>query len=269
MTTLRKRLYHLVEADVDGTSHEGHDSVDMFLMLLIVLNIAAVVLESVPELEHAYAAQFWYFELFSVIIFTLEYIVRISVCTINPLYAHPILGRLRYASTPMVVIDLFAILPFYLPMFFALDLRMLRMLRMLRFLRVLKFGRYSTSLRLIGRVLYAKRVDLMVTLSVVVLLIVLSSSVMYVFEHEAQPAEFTSIPKAMWWSVETLTTVGYGDVYPITLVGKMFAAMIALLGVGIFALPAGILASGFAEEMRKRARTSSQCCPHCGKELES
>ncbi len=268
MNSLRERLHHLVEADAGDHISARYDSLDIFLMLLIMVNIVAVILETVPEIGTPYAAVFRYFELFSVAVFSLEYIVRLSLCTLNPRYAHPVRGRIRYALTPLLLIDLLAVLPFYLPFFIVLDLRMLRILRMLRFIRVLKFGRYSKSLQLVARVLNARRIDLMVAFSVVVLLITLSSSVMYVFEHEAQPESFTSIPKAMWWSVETLTTVGYGDVYPVTMVGKMFAAIIALLGVGIFALPAGILASGFADEMSKRTEPVACRCPHCGKMID-
>ncbi|MCZ7556284.1 MAG: ion transporter [Bacteroidia bacterium] len=266
MGALKRKIWELIEAEDSGSSSRmRYDWVDLFLMTLISLNVVAVVLETVPELGRSYAAAFRWFETFSVIVFTVEYIIRIAVCTENPLFKGALRGRLRFALTPFAIIDLLAILPSLLPLFFALDLRILRILRIFRFLRVLKLGRYSHSLRVIGRVLAAKRADLAVTIVVVLLLLTLASSAIYVLESDAQPEAFTSIPMSMWWGIATLTTVGYGDVYPITTLGKIFAAIIALLGVGIVALPAGILASGFSEEMNRRGSMSATTvCPVCG-----
>ncbi|MFZ1729023.1 MAG: ion transporter [Bacteroidota bacterium] len=270
MSNLRKKLYNLVEVpelESDRVDRR-YDWLDHFLMVLITVNVLAVVFETVPEIGGPYRSYFRWFEIFSVIVFTVEYILRIAVCTENPRYAAPFYGRLRFILTPMLLVDLLAILPFYLPMLITLDLRMLRILRILRFLRVLKFGRYSQSLQLIGRVMKAKRTELLITLVAVLLLLTLASSIMYVAENQAQPEAFSSIPKSMWWGITTLTTVGYGDVYPVTTIGKVFAAMIALLGVGIFALPAGILASGFSEEIAKPKDNDGQICPACGQKTE-
>lgn len=269
MRSLRKTVYELLEAPGGETgSWRRHDWVDLFLMTLITLNIVAVILETVPEIGGEWAGFFWWFEFGSVVVFSVEYLLRLLVCTENPRYTGSVTGRLRFALSPMAIVDLLAILPFYLPMLLAVDLRMLRMLRMLRFLRVLKLGRYSTSMQLIGRVLHAKRADLLITMTVVIFLLTLASGAMYVVEHEAQPQSFDSIPKAMWWGIATLTTVGYGDVYPITAAGKLLAAVIALLGVGIFALPAGILASGFSQEIERRG-TGRCTCPACGHEFDA
>jgi voltage-gated potassium channel len=128
-------------------------------------------------------------------------------------------------------------------------------------------GRYSESLRTVTRVIRSKKEQLSVAVFVVAIMLVVASSAMYYLEHEAQPKTFSSIPAAMWWGVVTLTTAGYGDIYPVTTLGKVVGAMIALLGVGLFALPAGILASGFAEELRDR-REEKQICPHCGRAID-
>jgi voltage-gated potassium channel len=271
MGALKRKIWELIEAEDSGSSSRmRYDWVDLFLMTLISLNVIAVVLESVPELGASFATEFRWFETMSVIIFTIEYIVRIAVCTENPQFRGAVRGRVRFALTPLAIIDLLAILPSLLPLLFAIDLRIIRILRIFRFLRVLKLGRYSRSLQVIGRVLASKRADLAMTIIVVALLLTLASSAMYVLEKDAQPQAFTSIPMAMWWGIATLTTVGYGDVYPITTFGKMFAAIIALLGVGIVALPAGILASGFAEELNRRSPAPPpRSCPACGHRYSS
>jgi voltage-gated potassium channel len=267
MGSLQKKLYDLVEApDNHVTSVQRYDWADIFLMALITLNVIAVIVESIPAVGREYHEEFYWFELFSVIVFSIEYCIRLAVCTEHPRYRHPVTGRLRFALSPLAIVDILAILPFYLPHLIAVDLRIMRLLRMFRFIRVLKFGRYSRSLQLIGRVLHAKKSDLITTIIVVVLLLTLSSSAMYLIENEEQPDAFTSIPMAMWWGIATLTTVGYGDVYPITALGKILAAIIALLGVGIFALPAGILASGFSEQIaEEKGKQAFDVCPTCSR----
>jgi voltage-gated potassium channel len=199
-------------------------------------------------------------------IFTVEYILRLWTCTINIRFKKPVIGRLGFAATPMSIIDLMAILPFYMPMLI-FDLRFVRVLRLFRLFRLFKLGRYSESLKKFGNVLKSKREELGITVFIVTMLLIFASSVMYHFENEAQPVAFSSIPKAMWWSVATLTTVGYGDVYPVTNIGKLFGSIIAILGVGMVALPAGILASGFAEEIKNKEK-GQIICPHCGKNID-
>lgn len=164
-----------------------------------------------------------------------------------------------------MLIDILAIAPFYLAL--AGDLRAIRVLRLFRLFRVIKVARYSKAVQTLGRVIRAKREELLVAVFVLIVLLVLSSSLMYYVENDDQPAAFGSIPEAMWWSIATLTTVGYGDVHPITPLGKFIASIIAVLGIALFALPTGILGSGFVEEMQKE-RLHKQVCPHCGKDIE-
>ncbi len=241
--------------------------VDGFIITLIALNVGAVILESVDALAAAYSGYFYQFEVFSVAVFTLEYLLRLGVCVELPEYRGPVLGRLRYMVTPLALIDLLAILPFYLHMLIPLDLRFLRMLRLLRFFRLFKMVRYLESMQLLGTVVRRKKEELVLTFLVSGILLVLASSLIYFMEHEAQPQVFSSIPAAMWWGVATMTTVGYGDVYPVTPAGKLFGGFIAVLGLGMFALPAGLLASGFVDEIQNRNRGSGKC-PHCGEDLE-
>lgn len=262
--SLKKRVYEAVECYTPaGEGASVVDRFDRFIMAMIVANVFAVMLETVDWIGRPYAAYFRAFEIFSVAVFTAEYALRIWSCTVDPRYAGAFRGRLRFALTPMAVIDLLAIIPFYLE-FLPFDLRFVRSLRLFRLFRVFKLARYAASLRTFDNVLRAKREELLISLFVLVVLLVFASSAMYYAENEAQPEKFTSIPAAMWWGAAALTTVGYGDVFPVTAFGQLLGAVIAILGIGLFALPTGILASGFAEEIQKRRRRQSALCPHCG-----
>jgi voltage-gated potassium channel len=267
---LEKLKYRVYDVLIETDDNELVDRiVATFLMILILINAGAVVLESVDEYQQQFAAVFNTLETFSVAVFTLEYVLRLWVITYVPRFAKPVTGRMRYALTPMALIDLLAILPAYLPLFFGTDLRLVRMLRIFRLFRLLKLNRYIVALNTLDDVVKSKREELVTIFVMILTMLFFSASLMYVLESEAQPDKFQSIPAAMWWAVATLTTVGYGDVYPVTPLGKLLGAVIAFLGVGIFALPAGILASGFAEEIRKnRALKEEKCCPHCGREYE-
>ena len=191
------------------------------------------------------------FEIFSVAVFTVEYGLRLWTCTENPRWrgAGPLVARLRYAATPMAICDLLAVLPFYLAMLVAIDLRFLRVFRLLR---ILKLTRFSPAAETLAAVVNNERRALFSALVLMLTLLTIASSLMYLVEKDIQPEAFGSIPAAMWWGMATLTTVGYGDVTPMTPLGKLLGAGIAILGVGMFALPAGILASGYAQEIKKR-----------------
>ncbi|MBA7517713.1 hypothetical protein ES705_09767 [subsurface metagenome] len=262
---IKKRTYEILEKALPGDVQSR--IFDIFIMTLIILNIIAVVLGTVKNLAAQYHAFFKTFEIFSVLVFTIEYTLRLWSCTTDQKYKDSIKGRLRFASTPLVIVDLIAILPFYLPMIIPLDLRFIRILRLFRMFRMFKMGRYSESMKTLGNVLKAKKEELLITVSAVIVLLIVVSSIMYFVENEAQPEAFSSIPAAMWWGVATLTTVGYGDVYPVTVLGKFLGAIIALLGIGMFALPAGILGGGFVEEIQKRREKQKTICPHCGKDI--
>ncbi|AFZ43102.1 Ion transport protein [Halothece sp. PCC 7418] len=244
---------------------------DIFLLGLIFLNLVAVALETVDSLFEQYYFWFRAFEIFSVAVFTIEYLLRVWSCTVKEAYRHPIWGRLRFMVTPLSIIDLLAIIPFYLPLL-SPQLRVGRALRLFRLFRVLKLNRYTDSLKILVRVLRLKQEELILSLFVLSILLAIASSLIYFAEHNAQPEAFSSIPEAMWWGTITLTTVGYGDVYPITLIGRMLGAILAILGIGLFALPAGILASGFSEELQarkaKRKQENASVCPHCGKAIQ-
>ena len=263
--SLQKRVHEIVEVAKD--SDRASRVFDVFLMALIAANVVAVTLESVEGIQRAVPRVFHVFEVASVLVFAVEYVLRVWSCVQSPQFSGPLRGRLRFAVTPMAVCDLVAILPFFMTSL-GLDFRFVRAFRLLRLFRIAKLGRYSSTLQLLGRVLEAKAEGLVVTLFVLSLLLIVASSLMYFAEHEAQPEVFSSVPAAMWWGVATLTTVGYGDAYPITVAGKLIASVIALLGIGLFALPAGMLAAGFIEEFQG-GTAARRTCPHCGAEMSS
>jgi voltage-gated potassium channel len=266
--SLRRRAYALVEpVSAVDLSTTKYDLFDIFIVVLIFLNIVAIILHSLKSLALQYSSLFRDFEFFSIVVFTFEYLLRLWSCPVNPKYRRPVFGRLKLVFSPMVLIDLLAILPFYLPLLLPVDLRFLRALRLLRIFRIAKIGRYSESLHLFGRVFKSRRTELGLSLFLILILLVVSSSLLFFFEESAQPDKFKSIPDAMWWGVVTLTTVGYGDIYPITPVGKLFSAVISILGIAFFALPAGIMSAGFIEELRAK-RAEGKFCPHCGERID-
>lgn len=239
---------------------------DVFIITLIILNVIAVVLESIEPLRQQFRTQFEYFELFSVIVFTVEYILRIWTANLIPEYKKPVTGNLKYALTPLAIIDLIAFLPFYLP-FVGVDLRLLRMLRIFRLFRLFKIARYTEALSFITRVFKKKKEELVISLIFTVFLLLIASTLMYYVENESQPENFSSIPETMWWGIATLTTVGYGDIYPITPLGQFLGGIIAIIGIGLFALPTGILASGFSDEISRR-KLKDECCSTCGQTIK-
>jgi voltage-gated potassium channel len=257
--TLKARLYELLEGEADDDRLTR--AFDFAMVLLIAVNVVAVILESVERFEVAFEPVFRWIEIISVMIFTAEYAARLWTCTEDDAYREPIRGRLRFAMTPLALIDLLAIVPFY-SRALDFDLRMLRVLRMLRLLRVLKVGRYSEALTTIWNVIRAKKEELAMSILVILLLMVLGSGLLYVAEKEAQPGAFESIPAAMWWATVFLSSADFNDVRPITSIGQLLGVALALLNVGLLAIPTGILGSGFAEEFRRRRGVET--CRACG-----
>jgi len=265
--TLKRRVHEMVEA-IPAPGGDGRVTIDPFdagMIVLIVANVVAVMLETVAAVQARFGRALFVFECASIAVFTTEYTLRLWACTENPRYARAVAGRLRFAVTPMALIDLLAILPFYLQLFIAADLRFILALRLLRMLRVLKLGRYSAAARTLGRVLRSKREELAVMALVTGIVLVIASGLMYYAEHPHQPEKFSSIPASMWWAVITLTTIGYGDVFPVSPLGQALGGVIAVCGIGLVALPTAIVSAGFAEEVARRRKAEARHCPHCGK----
>ncbi len=246
-----KRLRHLVYNILQNDDHDTlfSRSIDYFLILLILTNVAAVIAESVDQWYYPYQDYFTLFENFSIVVFSIEYLLRFwSVAEAKPDNT-TWRQRWEWLKSPSALIDLIAIAPAFLNFFVSIDLRFLRILRLFR---ILKLTRYFASMRILLVVISKEKGSFQAVIFILIIMIVTASSGIYLVENHAQPEEFESIPKAMWWAVVTLTTVGYGDVTPITNAGKILGAIITILGVGLAALPAGILATGLANELEQR-----------------
>lgn len=248
-------------------------AINLGLLAVIALSVTASVLETDTALAARAPRLLAWVEWVSIAVFTVEYALRLWCCVLDPHFARPVLGRLRFALTPMALVDLVAIAPFYLELYWpgTIDLRFLRTLRLLRLLRLLRSERASHAFTTLTRVLQGKRPDLIISLVVVVVAMFVSAGAIYVAEHGQPGTTFTSIPQAMWWSVETITTIGYGDMVPTSATGKVIGALVGLLGICAVALPVGIVTGGFFEEIgrsKSEAQPSQASCPHCGKSLD-
>ena len=245
--------YRILEILKGGqTGDRASRMCDLFLISLILVNILAVILESIPSLGEKYKNIFSIVEAFSVTIFTIEYGLRLWTAGFDKDWGEVSMTvrRFRYATSANGLIDLIAILPSLLPILFPnLDLRTLRILRLIR---ILKISNYSTALEDLYKSIYSERRALSAALYIFFIVILFSSTVTYMAENTAQPDKFGSIPQTLWWSVITLTTVGYGDVYPITTMGQFIGSITAVLGVCTVALLTGIIAASFSNQAQKR-----------------
>ncbi|KAF1075409.1 ion transporter [Methanogenium sp. MK-MG] len=277
MGRIKARIFEIVSSAKEGDRTSFW--FDMVIICLILISVGELILASVPGMLFRY---FWIFaiiEIVTAVAFAIEYILRMWSCTADEQYQKPIAGRIRYALTPLVLIDLISILPYYLP--FLIPGANVTFLRTLRVFRFFKLGRYSRSFRLMIKVLERNRESLLGTVFIIMVVLVIAASLMYQIETAAQPEIFSSIPEAMWWGIVTIATIGYGDMVPITPMGKALGFVISLVGIGLFALPAGILASGFSEvikeeeEVKKKlnqekytnSTSEYDICPHCGREI--
>jgi voltage-gated potassium channel len=270
----KKKVHGLLHPEIVGDKH-WDKVINIFIVVLIILNVAAVMLETLPAVDKnpTVLRYFHYFDWISVIIFTVEYILRVWSSNHEEKYKHSVWGRLKYMASPAALIDLIAILPSYLHAFIGLDLRVLRMLRLLRFFRLFRLTAYTHSAQMIMNVFRKRKNELALSFILASFLIIIASCVIYFTEHlTPSPGEleskFSSIPVTIWWAIVTLTTTGYGDMYPVTDLGKVLAGMIMLTGVAFFALPAGIITAGFIDEFRLNRVKKTHRCPSCGEVIE-
>ncbi len=257
----RRRVYEILEpaAPGDRASH----IVDMLLLFLIVANVIALVMETVEPIRASAPAFFFWLERTTIALFSVEYLLRLWSATADARFARPVSGRARWAATPLAIFDLLAFLPALLP-FVGVDLRAARVLRLAR---MAKLGRYSTAVQTVLRVIRSKRDELVTVLMLLCLLLVVSATLLYFAERSAQPEAFNSIPAAMWWAIATLTTVGYGDLYPITPIGRLFGGLVTVVGIAMLAIPTGILGAAFVEETQNRESNPTLVCPQCGETI--
>ena len=251
MTSLRQRIYEVLERP--AANQPAARLLNALLVCLIVANVVALILDSDAAISARFHPWFWIFEWVSVLLFTVEYGARVwaAVERDDRRYATPLWGRIRYMLTPLALVDLTAILPFYLSFLLPVDLRFMRVFRLFM---VIKLTRYQASMSLLAGVLRNEAGPIAAAIFVLAMLLVVAASFAFLAEHEAQPQVFSSILDAMWWAIVTMTTVGYGDMVPVTPLGKLIGGVIAIIGIGMVALPAGLLASGFSEQLHQRRR---------------
>ena len=223
---------------------------DKFIYLLIIFNVAAMIMESHVSIRNVYGNYFNVFEAISIYIFSFEYLYRIRLAYLDKRMK----GVKKYIFSPFGLIDLISILPFFLNQFVKVDGRFLRILRLFRLTRIFKLGRDSSSLQLFVSALKGVQNELKFTLFLSALAILFSASAIYYLENGVQPEKFSSITESIWWATVSLATVGYGDVYPVTVGGKVFASVISLIGIGIVAIPTGSISASFVEEINKVRR---------------
>ena len=263
---IKNKIFEMIES---GTSLASR-IFDIVIIILIVLTLIVVIAETFnipPVLQEIFNV----FEVITVIIFSIEYILRVWTSDLLRPNLSPTKARFRYIFSFMAIIDLLAILPFYLPFFIKIDLRALRALRVIRLLRVFKINRYTSALNTIAQVFKNKASQLISSMIVVGLLMIIAAVLMYNIESTAQPDKFSNAFDALWWAIATLTTVGYGDVYPITIAGKVLSIVIAILGIGMVAVPTGIITAGFSEVIDKnenKSHDNKHYCPYCGHEID-
>lgn len=264
---MKQKIYRIINAD--DTGYLPSKIFDIVIIILILESIISVILSTFSDMPIIIIRIISFLETFSIIVFTIEYVIRIWTSDLLYPQDGKIKSRIKYIFSFMALIDLFAILPFYIPFITNVDLRMIRLFRLIRMIRIFKLNRYTTSLSVIGNVLLRKKEQLISSIFVVFILMIISSIFMYYFEHDAQPDVFENAFSGLWWAIATLTTVGYGDIYPITFMGKIISAIIALLGIGMVAVPTGIISAGFSEELDEcnKIEKNYKYCPHCGKKL--
>ena len=245
--TFRQKVYSLLNPT--PTSGELHHIIDHVIVISVLLSVVSIILETVPWIHDPFRWEFYSIEIVTVIIFSLEYIGRVYSCCELEKYQRPVVGRLKYMFTIGALIDLVAVLPFFIGLIFheAFDLRFLRVFRLSR---LLKLTRYTGTLNTMYKAIYRERRVLFAAAFMMILLVILTASLGFEFEHAAQPDKFDTIPDAMYWAVITLASVGYGDLTPITPMGKAMTVVISLIGIGIFAIPAGLMASAFTDQLR-------------------
>ena len=253
--TLRQKVYALVNETPD--SGKLHEIFEFIIVLWILISVASVILESVDSINYYFHVEFIIIDTIAVAIFSTEFLMRIYSCTEDPKYQHWLAGRINFSRQFSSLIDIVAIAPFFLESL--LDhLFDLRFLRVFRLMRLFKLGRHSAATKSLFYVIQREWPVMKAAIFIMLMLVMLAACLGYLFEHEAQPDKFENIPQSIYWAVITLASVGYGDISPVTPAGRTITIILALLGIGIFAIPAAILASAFSDQLRIERETMKQ-----------
>ncbi|MBP5544237.1 MAG: ion transporter [Kiritimatiellae bacterium] len=253
--TIRQKIFEIVQPD-RGQSPASR-IFDWTITILILLSVVSVFIITF-DLPRPFMRSLFIFEQVASAIFTIEYILRLATADLLYPESGAIRARVRYFFSPMALIDLAAILPFWLPMFLPCSMLALRALWLFRLLRIFKLNRYCEALSSVGEVLAERKRELLGSLFSVVLMMLVSSLLMYSAEHDAQPEVFRNAFSGLWWAVCTVTTIGYGDIYPVTVVGRLLGAFIAISGIAALAIPTGIVSAGLTERLSREARVEQE-----------
>lgn len=268
---MKQKIYNILEKE--GT--RANLIFEYFIVTLIILNVISIALDTFTNVDSRLILALRVFEAFSIVVFSIEYLLRIYIAELSHPATTKLRSKLRFIFSFFGLIDLAAILPFYLPFLIRADMRFLRILRLLRFFRIFKLSRYNSTLQLIWDVMKEKKSEFVMTFFISFLMLLVSAFLIYYVEGPAQPDKFPNIFYSLWWAVGTLTPLGYGAVAPVTTAGKVISAIVAIIGIGLIALPTGIISAGFIDrisrnqkaEEKKSTEEKGGFCPHCGKKL--
>ena len=247
---------------------------EVFIIALILVSVVLIIVDTFPDIPDSVRRVFDYVEIFSIAVFTVEYLLRLF--TADYLYQDlpAAKARRKYVFSFMAIIDFMAILPFYIPFLLPIDLRVIRLIRLLRLVRLFKVNRYTGALLMLGGVMKRKSSQLLSSMLIMLILIVIASILMYSIEHEAQPDVFETAASGFWWSVATLTRTPFGSLHPVTAAGRLLGSGVSVLGVGLIAVPTGIISSGFIErassqnEKAESETAEHKYCRHCGQKIK-
>lgn len=266
---MKARIYNILEKE---GSH-ANLVFEYFIVTLIILNVVSIGLDTIRELDPRMVAALNIFEAFSIVVFSIEYLLRLYISDLTYPASTKSGSALRFIFSFFGLIDLAAIIPFYIPFLIAADMRFLRILRLIRFFRIFKLSRYNNTLQLIWDVIREKKSEFIMTFFISTLMLLVAAFLMYYVESPVQPGKFRNIFSSLWWAVATLTPLGYGDVAPVTTPGKIISAIVAIIGIGLIALPTGIISAGFIEKISKKEKDNEKkddddiICPHCGNKI--
>ncbi len=258
---------------IDNHKSLGNTIFEGFIIFLIIVNVLLIILDTFDNIAAEIQSIFITVEVFSVVVFTIEYLIRLWTADFIYPNLKPTRARLKYIFSFLAIVDLFAILPFYLPFIVSVDLIILRVIRLLRLFEIFKANRYVHAFSVVARVIRGRAAQLISSYFIIFVLMIISSILMFYCEHDAQPDVFSNALSALWWAISTITTADFGGIYPITLLGKILNSIISILGIALIAVPTGIISAGFLDELSKendleKQKEEKHYCPHCGKYLK-
>lgn len=266
--SVKKRIYRIIQP------YKKYDTVskvfDWFIILLVIVDIITTIIDTMP-ISASVLRIINVIEVFTVMVFSVEYLLRIWTADFLYIKTKPHVARLKYAFTFFMLMDLFATAPFLLKFIFPINIYVLRAFRLLRVFRLFKIKNYIKTFSHVGDVLRKKASQLIISMVMMLTIMIVASILMYTAEYEAQPEVFSNALSGLWWAVITLTTVGYGDIYPVTVLGKVIGAFFSIVSIALIAVPTGIISAGFIESSQKRRTESKKTkhfCPFCGENIE-